>query len=183
MSVGGLSTTRSITLPNVRPAVLVPVAGGPNSRRAVLMATTMASLAEEGPAKVTVLRVVRQGSSESDIVRAHQDMAHSVEGINYEFNLKVAEGNDVVQAILDAAAGYDLIVIGASNEPLFKTLLVGNIPEQVALKAKVTTIMVKRRHGPVKSALRETVLQPASRERTDATEPNLETEVETSPKI
>ncbi len=164
-------------------SVLVPVAGGPNSRRAVKMATTMASVAEEGPAIVTVLRVVRQGASESEVVRAHQDMAHSVEGIIYEFNLKVVEGNDVVKAILDTAEGYDLIVIGASNEPLFKTLLVGNIPEQVALKAKVTTIMVKRRHGPVKSALRETVLQPASRERTDATEPNLETEVETSPKI
>ena len=66
---------------------------------------------------------------------------------------------------MEAAAGYDLIIIGASNEPFFKTMLVGSIPEQVAIKAEVTTIMVKRRHGPVKSLLRETVLQPASRER------------------
>lgn len=146
-------------------AVLVPVAGGPNSRRAVRMAVNMASLAEAGPATVTVLRVVRQGAAEAEIVRAHQDMAHSVEGIHYEFNLKVVEGNDVVESILQAAAGYDLIIIGASNEPFFKTMLVGSIPEQVALKAEVTTIMVKRRHGPVKSLLRETVLQPASRER------------------
>jgi hypothetical protein len=38
----------------------------------------------------------------------------------------------------------------------------GNIPEQVAVRAKVTTIMVKRRHSPVKSLLREMVLQPSS---------------------
>ncbi len=143
-------------------SVLVPVAGGPNSRRAVLMAVNMAALGEDGPAKVTVVRVVREGAVQREIIRAQQDMAHSVEGINYEFNLKVVEGNDIVQAILDTAKDYDLIVIGASNEPLFRTLLVGNIPEQVALKAQVTTMMVKRRHGPIKSLLRETVLQPAS---------------------
>ena len=146
-------------------SILVPVAGGPNSRRAVRMAVNMARLANGGPAKVTVLRVMHEGASEAQLIRAQQDMAHSVEGIPFEFNLKVVEGNDVVEAILKAAEGYDLIVIGASNEPLFRTLLVGNIPEQVALQAKVTTIMVKRRHGPIKSMLRETVLEPASQKR------------------
>jgi amino acid transporter len=141
-------------------SVLVPVAGGPNSRRAVRMAATMAGLAEDGPARVTVVRVVHENASEAELVRAHQDMAYSVEGIPYEFNIKVMPGNDVVNTILKTAQDYDLIVIGASNEPLFKTLLVGNIPEQVALKAKVTTIMVKRRSGRIKSMLRETVLQP-----------------------
>ncbi len=146
-------------------SIIVPVAGGPNSRRAVRMAVNMAALAEDGPAKVTVLRVVHEEARESDLIRAQQDMAHSVEGIAYEFNLKVVEGNDVVESILQAAEGYDLIVIGASNEPLFKNLLVGTIPEQVALKSKVTTIMVKRRHGPLKAMLRETVVEPASRDR------------------
>jgi hypothetical protein len=67
-----------------------------------------------------------------------------------------------VRAILHAAAEYDLIVIGATNEPLFKTLLLGNIPEQVARQAKVTTVMVKRGQGPVRSFLRETLLLPAT---------------------
>ncbi|MEW5956458.1 MAG: amino acid permease [Chloroflexota bacterium] len=39
-------------------SVLVPVAGGPNSRRAVRMAVNMASLANGGPARLTVLRVI-----------------------------------------------------------------------------------------------------------------------------
>jgi amino acid transporter/nucleotide-binding universal stress UspA family protein len=142
--------------------VLVPVAGGPNSHRAVKMAATMAGLAQDGPAEVTVLRILRTGVSQAELTRGHKDMAHSIEGIAYDFNLKLVEGNDVAQTILNVAEDYDLIVIGASNEPMFRTLLVGNIPEQVALNAKVTTIMVKRRSGPIKSLLRETVLQPAS---------------------
>jgi len=142
--------------------ILVPVAGGPNSHRAVRMAANMAEVAQDGPAEVTVLRVLRTGATQAELTRGHKDMAHSIEGIAYDFNLKLVEGSDVTQTILEVAEDYDLIIIGATNEPMFKTLLVGNIPEQVALKAKVTTIMVKRRSGPIKSLLRETVLQPAS---------------------
>ena len=144
-------------------SILVPVAGGPNSRLAVRLAVTMAKGATEETVKVTALRVVPESASESDILRAQKDLAHSVEGAPpYELSLKVAQGKDVVNTILDAAKTYDLIVIGATNEPLFNTLLVGTIPEQVAKRAEVTTMMVKLHHGAFKSLLRETVLQPAS---------------------
>lgn len=142
-------------------SILVPVAGGPNSRRSVQMAVAMALQAPDETVKVTVMRIIRPGSSEADRVRAQQDLAHSMEGaLPYELNLKLVEGEDIVDTIVKASADYDLVIIGATNEPTFRTLLIGNIPEQVALKAKVTTIMVKRRHGPIKSLLRETVLQP-----------------------
>jgi CIC family chloride channel protein len=146
-------------------SILVPVAGGPNSRRAVQIAVTMANNAKDGPVKVTALRIVPENVNEAAMVRAQKDLANSVEGVPpFEINLKVVKGNNVVDTIIKTAteADYDLIVIGASNEPLFNTLLIGSIPEQVARKAPVTTIMVKRRHGPIKSLLRETVLQPAS---------------------
>jgi len=78
--------------------------------------------------------------------------------------LKLVAGNDVVETILRTAEEYDLIIIGATNEPIFKNLLIGNIPEQVAQKAKVTTMMVKRRHDPLRALLRETVLEPSSQE-------------------
>ena len=143
-------------------AVLVPVAGGPNSRRAARLAASMAAQSPDGPVKVTVLHVIREGASERERVRAQRTLQHSVEDIPYPFDLQVVEGSDVVEAILQAAEGYDLIVIGATNEPLFKNLLMGNIPEEVARRAEVTTIMVKRRHGPIKSFLRETVLPPST---------------------
>jgi basic amino acid/polyamine antiporter, APA family len=143
-------------------AILAPVAGGPNSRRAVQMAANMATQEKNGPVKVTALRVVRLGATEPELVRAAQDIAQSVENIPYEFDRQIVEGNNIVETILQVAESYDLIVIGATNEPLFKNLLMGNVPEQVAVRAKVTTIMVKRRHSPVKSLLRELILPPNS---------------------
>jgi amino acid transporter/nucleotide-binding universal stress UspA family protein len=142
-------------------SILVPVAGGPNSRRAVQMAVNMAAQAQNGPVKVTAMRIVRSGLPEPLMIRARQDIAQSVEGIPYEFDRQVVEGNNVVDTILKSAEGYDLIVIGATNEPLLKSLLIGNIPEQVARGAQVTTIMVKRRHSRIKSLLREILVQPA----------------------
>jgi amino acid transporter/nucleotide-binding universal stress UspA family protein len=147
-------------------SILVPVAGGPNSRRAVQMATDMASQAKDGPVKVTALRIVREEATEAERVRAQKDLTRSVEGIlNDEVNLKLVAGNDVVETILKTAEDYDLIIIGATNEPFFSTLLIGSIPERVAQGARVTTIMVKRRHDPLRALLRETVLEPASQKR------------------
>ncbi len=143
-------------------AVLVPVAGGPNSRRAAHLAASMAAQSQDGRVKVTVLHVIREGATERERIRAQRTLQQSVEDIPYPFDLQVVEGNDVVETILKVARDYDLIVIGATNEPLFKNLLMGNIPEQVARRAEVTTIMVKRRHGPIKSFLRETVLPPST---------------------
>ena len=52
--------------------------------------------------------------------------------------------------------------MGASEEPLFENILVGNMPEQVARRAEVTVIMVKRRSSAVHEFLRQTVLEPTT---------------------
>ena len=57
---------------------------------------------------------------------------------------------------------YDLIVIGATEEPLFKNLLTGSIAAQVTKQAKVSVIIAKRRSSPLHSFLRQTVLPSAS---------------------
>lgn len=149
-------------------SVLVPVAGGPNSRRAVKMAVNMAQ-AEAQAARVTLLHIVPVGAGSGDLVRAEQVFAESLEGIAYEgIEKRIVEGTDVANTVLAVAAGddatpaSDLIVVGATQEPLLKNLLVGNIPEQIARRAKVTVIMVKRRSSPLHSFLRQTVLTPST---------------------
>lgn len=90
-------------------------------------------------------------------------MSASLEGINYEPLEKwIVEGADVVETVLAQAEGHDLIVVGATREPLFKNLLMGNIPEQIARRATVTVIMVKQRSSPLHSFLRQTLLEPAT---------------------
>jgi amino acid transporter/nucleotide-binding universal stress UspA family protein len=160
-------------------AVLVPVAGGPNSHRAVRIAVHMAAASQDGPVWVTLLHILGHSPGNKELAWAEQVFRESLQDISYEFlEKRVVSGNDVVETILDVAAnrqkvpggqsqskdhqeGYDLIVIGATREPLLKNLLIGNIPSQVAQRANVTVIMVKRRNNPIRSLLRQTVLTTA----------------------
>jgi basic amino acid/polyamine antiporter, APA family len=145
-------------------SVLVPVAGGRNSRLITSLAITMARQEEAGPARVTLLHIVPPGASEAARVRGMQYIDQALAGNTYEYVDKVVvEHSDIVECVLQAAEGHDLILVGATDEPLFRNLLVGNVAERIARNAKVTTIMVKRRSGPIKSMLRQTVLAPSTR--------------------
>ena len=152
-------------------SILVPVAGGRNSRLITKLAISMARQAEDGPARVTLLHIVPPGSPESARVRGLQYINQALNGSSYEHVDKlVLEHADVVNCVLNCATGYDLIVVGATEEPLFKNLLVGSVAERIARNAEVTVIMVKRRSGPLKSILRQTVLPPST-ESIPASEP------------
>lgn len=148
-------------------SILVPVAGGPNSRRAVKLAISMASAATPGPAKVTLLHIMPPGARNGDRVRAEQAFRESLEGLYYEYlEKRFVEGVDVVETILAYAQGNehepesDLIVLGATQEPLLRNLFMGSIPARIAKGANVTVIMVKRRSHPIRSFLHQTVVAP-----------------------
>jgi amino acid transporter/nucleotide-binding universal stress UspA family protein len=150
-------------------SVLVPVGGGPNSRRAVRLAVSMARQAEDGPARVTLLHIIPMGAPPASRIRARQVIKDATEGLEYEFiDTQIVEGADVFATILGIAKGtspetqYDLVVAGATNEPLFRNLLVGNIMERVAKEAEVTVIVVKRRSSRLHDFLRKTVLEPTT---------------------
>jgi len=150
-------------------SILVPVAGGPNSRKATQMAVSMARQDTTGPVKVTLLHVVPAGAGTRAHVRAEQVFRDSLVGSDYELiERRVIESVDVSETILeyarsgDADMSYDLIVIGATNEPLFRNLMVGNLVRKVAEDAEVTVVVVKRRSSPLHSFLRQTVLEPST---------------------
>lgn len=141
--------------------ILVPVSGGPNSRRALKLAVSMAKAGEDGPAKITVLHVLPFGASNAEQVRGSHAIEYTLEGIDYEkMKMNLVQGADLVTTILEQSEGYDLLVVGATEEPLFKNLLVGTVPERIARKSKITVMMVKRRSGPLHSFIRQALLEP-----------------------
>jgi nucleotide-binding universal stress UspA family protein len=144
----------------------VPVSGGPNSRRVVRTAVNMARFGEQGPAQVNLMHIIPHSGGTRANVRANQIFDYALEGIDYEHISRniIESSNGVLDTILENAENCecDLIVIGATDEPLFRNLLVGNIADQVANRAKVTVIMVKRRQSAFHSFLRQTVLEPSS---------------------
>jgi amino acid transporter/nucleotide-binding universal stress UspA family protein len=146
-------------------SILVPVSDGPNSRRAVRMAVNMARASQNGPVKVTLLHVVPVGARSAVQVRAEQVLDYVMEGIDGALiEKRLVEGTDVVDTIIaeTEAGDHDLIVVGATEEPLFRNLLLGSISGQIARRAPVTVIMVKRRSSPLHSFLRQTVLEPST---------------------
>lgn len=146
-------------------SILVPVSSGPNSRRAVKLAVSMARRNEEEPACVHVIKVIPEGSPEHMRVRAQHTITNTLDS-SQDFaaclTTEVIEGNDVVEAILTAAEDHDLIVMGASEEPMFRNLLMGRVSTRVAQKAKTTVIIYKRRSDMLRSVLRQTVLPPST---------------------
>ena len=144
-------------------SILVPTAGGLNSRRAIDLAITMARQEGSEPVTIVLFSVIPPNTRESSRVRMHKLMESLQKESGYpDLELKTADAENVVGAILSEAKAHDLVIMGASEEPLFENILVGNITEQVARKANTTVIMVKRRSSPVHDFLRKTVLEPTT---------------------
>lgn len=147
-------------------SILLPTAGGPNSRPALQLAVMMAQ-AEPGdePVKIVLYSALpsKAGASTSARVRIQKYLDTLKTTTDYEhIETKMVNNDNVVEAILAEADAHDLVIIGASQEPLFENILIGNIPEQIARRAKTTVIMVKRRSSPIHSFLRQTVLEPTT---------------------
>jgi nucleotide-binding universal stress UspA family protein len=146
-------------------SILVPVSEGPNSRRAVRMAVQMARAGHNGPVKVVLLHVVPVGARNATLVRARQCLDYVVEGSIYEhIEKRMVEGTDVVDTIIRETeqGNYDLVIVGSTEEPLFKNLLMGSVSGLIAKRSPVTVVMVKRRSSPLHSFLRQTVLEPST---------------------
>lgn len=144
--------------------VLVPVSGGLNSRRAVRLAVNMAKAESPEPAAITILHILPVGYGEADHARGLHAIRESMDGIagieELEIETRIVEGDDAARRILEESVGFDLIVIGASEEPLFRNFLVGTGPERVAREAEMTVMMVKRRSSPIHSLMRQAILEP-----------------------
>ena len=141
--------------------ILVPVTGGLNSRMAVKLAASMANAESQEDVSLTILHVLPLGSNERAEVVGQRALDASQEGVESDhIETKMVQGDDRAIAILDVAEGYDMIVIGASDEPVFRNFMVGTLAERVARDANVTVMMVKRRSSPIHSFVRQTILEP-----------------------
>ena len=97
--------------------------------------------------------------------RANNAFRRAAEGINYPYETKIIVASSPVEGIMAEAAEADMIVIGATKEPFFVNLLMGNVSQRIADRANCPVLIVKRRSTVLKSMLRETVLQPVFRSR------------------
>jgi nucleotide-binding universal stress UspA family protein len=139
--------------------VLVPAGGGPHARLGLRLA---ADIARSDDAELTVLRVVHP-DEDMDLEAEMRGLRHLANevlgGSDPRVRTKTVVHEAVVDGILEEtqAGGYDLLVIGASNEWAVKSLLVGAVPDAVADRAPCSVLMVRRYERAGISAVRRVV--------------------------
>ncbi|MEJ5311451.1 MAG: DUF389 domain-containing protein [Anaerolineae bacterium] len=124
--------------------VLIPAAGGPNGPEGLAVARALAPEAE-----VTALYVAVEKLGPTEIVVGETQLETMLRGLTPEdracIRPRVIQASSPVEGILrEAAAGYDLLIVGAGRENVVGRFLFGNIPQTVAAVSPIPVIIARR---------------------------------------
>jgi glucosyl-3-phosphoglycerate synthase len=121
--------------PEVVRRVLVPMRGGPHAELALRLGLSL------GPQTVTALHLT-QSSAQSDApYRGLEQILRRMPDVE----TRSAQTNDPAVTIIEAAKGYDLVVMGASAQPLRSPASLGAVVDQVLRDSPAAVLAVKTR--------------------------------------
>ncbi len=143
--------------------ILVPAKGGENSRLAAEIAVAIARNTK-GKVKIDALFIIDKEEPEGEVEKAEMILNQIVMGLDYKITAKIVSADNVVDAILWEAKRYDLVVMGATREKFHESILAGKVAESVARRSPVPVIIARKKTGPVKAVLKETVIEKAQAE-------------------
>lgn len=135
-------------LSNVR-RILIPAGGGPHARLGMRLAKQLMLGNQEG--EITVVRVAPPDET-IDYAMEKQAIdrliGEELDGTKIPIRERVVQAASVVAGVLNAAGeGYDLIIIGASEQWFLHNWLFGAIPDRIAEQAPCSVLLVKK-HEP-----------------------------------
>jgi Kef-type K+ transport system membrane component KefB/nucleotide-binding universal stress UspA family protein len=129
-------------------SVLAPYLGGKHDRLALELA---GRIARNANAQLTILHVVPPRRAESDEVlhaRSVAEKTFAEPGAELPMNFKVIEDPSPVNAVIRAAAEYDLVVIGVEEQWGIQSHLFGWRPERIAHDISKSLLIVRKYVGP-----------------------------------
>ena len=129
---------------------LFPTAGGPNAQ---LAADLLNALVTTFDMEVTAGYVVPPNADEEQRHNARSWIDKTLTHMQVEIPVekRLIESSSVAGGLAKASRDFDLVVIGAAKEPLFRKILIGEIPQKVARYSPASVLVVKRFEGPVKT--------------------------------
>jgi amino acid transporter/nucleotide-binding universal stress UspA family protein len=110
--------------------VLVPIAGGPNGALALEIASIMLEKEKEGGKMIAFS--VDEGQGAIDLKGFVEENQHRLFAPSEMISVKTVKHYNVVDAILEEAKNYDLIVMGCTRRPFLSRLKRAPFPETVA---------------------------------------------------
>lgn len=127
--------------------VLVPVAGGPHVKAAVIGA---GSIAVANDASVVLCSVAGEETG-LEAARSHaeaglQTLERSIDG-PVSAETRVETGDRVEEVIIEVADEYDVIVLGATRKGVLRGRLVGSVPRRVVRGTDRTVIVARGERG------------------------------------
>jgi nucleotide-binding universal stress UspA family protein len=118
---------------------LVPLAGGPNGKMALEIASI---LTNPDGGKVTAF-TVDTGRYQFDLDEYLDEQVKLLEIPRHHFKSKTVKAKSPVLAILKEAKNYDVVVLGTTNKPLLLQMARRSLPEKIALRTTTPVVMVK----------------------------------------
>lgn len=133
---------------------LFPTSAGPNAK---LAADVLGSILKDMDMSITMSYVVPMNSTANQKAEGMARIEETLEKMDSSGKVekKLIESKSVAGGIARAGKNYDLVIIGAAKEPLFRKMLFGEIPEKVARFSPTSVLLVKRYEGVVKSILKK----------------------------
>lgn len=124
-------------------SVLVPIAAGIHNELAVDLA---ASIARVRSATLGLVHVVDMDATDEEHARASELLEDARAGASdLEVTTEVIEHDDVVEAIVETTAAYDMTVLGATEQPIIRRKLVGTVSAAVGRDGD-GQLMIAQRH-------------------------------------
>jgi amino acid transporter/nucleotide-binding universal stress UspA family protein len=136
--------------------ILIPAGGGPHARLGLRLAY---DLAKGEDAQLVVLRIVcrKYADLAAEQAAAEKLIRDELGNVDGRVSARVVQSTVVVEPILsEASQGYDLVVIGASEEWFLRNWLFGAIPDEVAEHAACSVLLIKKHEPAPVSWLRRT---------------------------
>jgi glycosyltransferase involved in cell wall biosynthesis/nucleotide-binding universal stress UspA family protein len=123
-------------LPDQIERVLVPMRGGPHAELALRVGLSLQ------PRDLIALHLTPQNAAESDV--PFRGLAQTLKKLP-EVTMRSAATTDPAQTILDQAQQADLIVMGATAQPLRSQVSLGEVADRALKEAHAAVIVVKTR--------------------------------------
>jgi basic amino acid/polyamine antiporter, APA family len=131
-------------------SVLVPYAGGPNGAFAL---ETASVLADKDNGRIIVFNVATPGSPTQDLDAFLDETLPQLNLPRSLFEPRYAVARDRLKALLDEAEKHDLVIIGATGDPLFRQRVSRSLPEEFAGSCTKPLVMIKAKH-PIRSFIK-----------------------------
>jgi nucleotide-binding universal stress UspA family protein len=109
--------------------------------------------------QVTACHVVSPDASEAERAQAEAWIATTLDDleVDVEVDRRLIEATSVTRGIAKESRDYDLVVLGAAQEPFLRQVMFGEIPEKVARYSPASVLVVKQYEGHVRSWLKRTL--------------------------